>query len=382
MSLWLDSPYQISKIIGEYYSNYYFTRHGLPTVKARFQNVYGPGEMLGRRPLARHGEHGLAQRRADVHLQGAPPRGAAGRERRHRHARLHLRRGHGAGPDRLRDARRAGRGLQPRERRRDLDPRARRADQRADRQPDADRAHAGARLGPLGPALRRHRQGARASSASPPMSSCARASSARSPGRARTSTGSSAASPSTASGSQALQAALTMEAGSSRTGARDRAAAAASRCRACASSGSTATCCTSSRGARCRSATSSRRSASLWAVLQPLLLAVVFSVFFGHLAKMPSEPGVPYPAFAVSGMVLWLFFAGAMSACVREHGRQPRADLEGLLPARDHPARRRRRAAGRLLRSRSSSCWSTLVVYGITPPIQILLIPLRRRCSR
>ncbi len=47
VSLWLDSPYQISKIIGEYYSNYYFTRHGLPTVKARFQNVYGPGEILG-----------------------------------------------------------------------------------------------------------------------------------------------------------------------------------------------------------------------------------------------------------------------------------------------------------------------------------------------
>ena len=47
VSLWLDSPYQISKIVGEYYSNYYFTRHGLPTVKARFQNVYGPGEVLG-----------------------------------------------------------------------------------------------------------------------------------------------------------------------------------------------------------------------------------------------------------------------------------------------------------------------------------------------
>jgi nucleoside-diphosphate-sugar epimerase len=47
VSLWLDSPYQISKIIGEYYSNYYFNRHGLPTVKARFQNVYGPGEVLG-----------------------------------------------------------------------------------------------------------------------------------------------------------------------------------------------------------------------------------------------------------------------------------------------------------------------------------------------
>jgi len=47
VSLWLDSPYQISKIIGEYYSNYYFSRHGLPVVKARFQNVYGPGEVLG-----------------------------------------------------------------------------------------------------------------------------------------------------------------------------------------------------------------------------------------------------------------------------------------------------------------------------------------------
>lgn len=47
VSLWLDSPYQISKIIGEYYSNYYFTHHGLPVVKARFQNVYGPGEILG-----------------------------------------------------------------------------------------------------------------------------------------------------------------------------------------------------------------------------------------------------------------------------------------------------------------------------------------------
>ena len=47
VSLHLDSPYQISKIIGEYYSNYYLGRHGLPVVKARFQNVYGPGEVLG-----------------------------------------------------------------------------------------------------------------------------------------------------------------------------------------------------------------------------------------------------------------------------------------------------------------------------------------------
>src|SRR6266487_1379476 len=43
----LDSPYQISKVVGEFYSVYYHHRHGLPTVRARFQNVYGPGEILG-----------------------------------------------------------------------------------------------------------------------------------------------------------------------------------------------------------------------------------------------------------------------------------------------------------------------------------------------
>jgi UDP-glucose 4-epimerase len=43
----LDSPYQISKVVGEFYSVYYHRVHGLPTVRARFQNVYGPGEILG-----------------------------------------------------------------------------------------------------------------------------------------------------------------------------------------------------------------------------------------------------------------------------------------------------------------------------------------------
>ncbi|MBA2653508.1 MAG: NAD-dependent epimerase/dehydratase family protein [Gammaproteobacteria bacterium] len=47
VSLFLDSPYQISKIIGELYGNYYWHRYRLPFVKARFQNVYGPNEVLG-----------------------------------------------------------------------------------------------------------------------------------------------------------------------------------------------------------------------------------------------------------------------------------------------------------------------------------------------
>lgn len=47
VSLKLDSPYQISKVVGEMYANYYHARHGLPVVSARFQNVYGPWEILG-----------------------------------------------------------------------------------------------------------------------------------------------------------------------------------------------------------------------------------------------------------------------------------------------------------------------------------------------
>jgi len=47
VSMYQDSPYSISKIVGEMYGNYYWTRQGLPFVAARFQNVYGPGEILG-----------------------------------------------------------------------------------------------------------------------------------------------------------------------------------------------------------------------------------------------------------------------------------------------------------------------------------------------
>ena len=47
VSLHHDSPYSISKLIGELYGNYYHQRHALPFVTARFQNVYGPREILG-----------------------------------------------------------------------------------------------------------------------------------------------------------------------------------------------------------------------------------------------------------------------------------------------------------------------------------------------
>jgi lipopolysaccharide transport system permease protein len=60
-----------------------------------------------------------------------------------------------------------------------------------------------------------------------------------------------------------------------------------------------------------------------WAVLQPLLTMVVFSVFFGRLAKVPSD-GLPYPIFAYCGLVPWTYFATALSQSANslvDHGR-------------------------------------------------------------
>ena len=50
-----------------------------------------------------------------------------------------------------------------------------------------------------------------------------------------------------------------------------------------------------------------------WTVLQAALLAAVFTVFFGNFAEIPSVPGVPYSLFAVTGMLVWIFYTSALS---------------------------------------------------------------------
>lgn len=48
-----------------------------------------------------------------------------------------------------------------------------------------------------------------------------------------------------------------------------------------------------------------------WAIIQPLMTMVVFSLFFGNLAKIPSD-GIPYPIFSYAALVPWTFFANGM----------------------------------------------------------------------
>jgi lipopolysaccharide transport system permease protein len=49
-----------------------------------------------------------------------------------------------------------------------------------------------------------------------------------------------------------------------------------------------------------------------WAVLQPVLTMVIFSVFLGRLARVPSD-GLPYPLFAFCGLVPWTYFANSLT---------------------------------------------------------------------
>jgi Carbamoyltransferase C-terminus/ABC-2 type transporter len=81
-----------------------------------------------------------------------------------------------------------------------------------------------------------------------------------------------------------------------------------------------------------------------WAIIQPVMLMVVFSIFFGGLAKMPSD-GLPYPIFVYAGLLPWTFFSNAIassanslvgSANLLSKVYLIRADKRRLIPAVTH----------------------------------------------
>src|ERR1700675_4671174 len=51
----------------------------------------------------------------------------------------------------------------------------------------------------------------------------------------------------------------------------------------------------------------------LWVVLQPVLNMLIFTLFFGRLAKLPSD-GLPYPVFYFAALVPWTYFAYSLQA--------------------------------------------------------------------
>lgn len=51
-----------------------------------------------------------------------------------------------------------------------------------------------------------------------------------------------------------------------------------------------------------------------WVIIQPLFSMLIFSLFFGRLAQLPSD-GVPYPIFSYAALLPWQYFAGALAGC-------------------------------------------------------------------
>jgi lipopolysaccharide transport system permease protein len=50
-----------------------------------------------------------------------------------------------------------------------------------------------------------------------------------------------------------------------------------------------------------------------WVIFQPLFMTITFTIFLGMLIRVPSN-NIPYPLFAYAGLLLWIFFSGAVSA--------------------------------------------------------------------
>jgi lipopolysaccharide transport system permease protein len=50
-----------------------------------------------------------------------------------------------------------------------------------------------------------------------------------------------------------------------------------------------------------------------WAIIQPLVTMIVFTYFFGKLARVPTE-GIPYPIFFYTGLLVWTFFSNAVTS--------------------------------------------------------------------
>src|ERR1700733_514193 len=68
-----------------------------------------------------------------------------------------------------------------------------------------------------------------------------------------------------------------------------------------------------------------------WGILQPVMTMLVFSLFFGRLAKIPSQ-GLPYPVFYYCALLPWMYFATAMQAATNVVVEQQRVITKVYLP--------------------------------------------------
>jgi lipopolysaccharide transport system permease protein len=111
-----------------------------------------------------------------------------------------------------------------------------------------------------------------------------------------------------------------------------------------------------------------------WALLQPLVAALIFTIIFGRAVNVSTD-GIPYPVFVYTGLAIWLYFSSAVAA-----GAQSLVDNRDLISKVYFP---------RLLAPAAATMPGLvdlavslpiiaifLVVWSVAPAVQILLLPL------
>lgn len=112
----------------------------------------------------------------------------------------------------------------------------------------------------------------------------------------------------------------------------------------------------------------------VWAVLQPLAMMVVFTIFFGKLAKMPSD-GIPYPLFAFTALLPWYLFSRGITESTNSLVTDQRLITRVYFPRIIVPTAT---ILAALVDFGVSSIMLMILmfIYGVTPGIAILWIPL------
>jgi len=111
-----------------------------------------------------------------------------------------------------------------------------------------------------------------------------------------------------------------------------------------------------------------------WAILQPLMTMIVFSIFFARLANV-SSGGIPYPLFAFAGLLPWTFFSNAISAAGQSVVGNERLISKVYFPRLIIPLA----SVGAGLVDFAVACGMLVVLmvaYGVVPTSSLVLAPV------
>jgi lipopolysaccharide transport system permease protein len=109
-----------------------------------------------------------------------------------------------------------------------------------------------------------------------------------------------------------------------------------------------------------------------WAILQPAMMMVVFTMFFGRMAGVPTG-GIPYPLFAYAGLVPWAFFATAIASAGNSVVGSERLITKVYFPRLAVPFAAVGAAVVDLLIA-SSLLLAMMIYYGFPPSLELLAV--------